>query len=186
MRTTPAATPQFIDYFMRTFIFLFSIFMSSLPCEGQSAFISRFPKVSVEVKLADHSFQSLDSVKFLLTVTNRTDSSQKLLFDRPKMTYPWGTFVTIIDRITNDTVTEAINREMLSSKIYSEQELKDLRAFETLKSGASISQSYFLANLAILKDYKQDLPPGKYKCVLSYYGNISNTFDFTIDKKISR
>ncbi len=171
---------------MRIFILIYALcIIVHNEYYAQSALITNLPKVKVDVRPIRRVFSEFGSVRFLMTITNTADTMQHLLIRKVHSTYPWGTFATIINEHSKDTASQLMNHEMLSSEIYTEGKLKKSGAFETLQPGASISQSYYLANVAILKEYKQSLKPGKYKCFISYYGNASNEFEFTIERGCS-
>jgi len=166
---------------MRQFI-IFSIILISLSQSsfGQNALITVFPKVDVTVQLLKKRFKSFDSIQFIMTITNRSDTIQSLLFDKPSKSYPWGTFVVI--RKDVDTISADVNREILSSTLYSENELKAKGDFYNLRPRDSLEHMYLLADVVILKDYQLHLKNGEYNFSLSYYGNQSNQVTFNIDQ----
>jgi hypothetical protein len=166
---------------MRHFI-IFSIILTSLSKSsfGQSALITVFPKVDVTVQLLKNRFKSFESIQFIMTITNRSDTIQSLLFDKPFKSYPWGTFVVISK--DGDTISANVNREILSSTLYSENDLKAKGAFYNLRPRDSLKHMYLLADVVILKDYQLHLKNGEYNFSLSYYGNQSNQVTFNIDQ----
>lgn len=115
-----------------------------------------------------------------MTITNLSDSIQSVLFDRPFESYPWGTFVILTSNENGDTLSAYVNREVLSSTLYSEKELRKMGAFYNLSPKQSLKQTYLLADVVILKNYDRAFKPGQYYFFLRYYMNQSNEVTFII------
>ncbi len=138
------------------------------------------PKVDVKIYLPDTTLNSGDSIHLNIILTNLGSTSQRLLFDKPVTSTggPWATLATVIDNKTKKTVLKHQNKAVLSSQIYSEDELKD--KYYNLMPNQAIEGKYNLTDIVVFNTDDNKLPKGSYTVQISYYGNVSNSLTFTI------
>lgn len=138
------------------------------------------PKVEVTISLIDTILNSSDKIFLNITVTNASSINQRLLFDNPSTGTggPWATSATVIDNKTNKTVLEYQNKAVLSSQLYTEDQLKD--RYYNLNPKQSISGKYELSDIVVFNTVDNKLPKGTYTIQLFYYHNISNSLTLTI------
>ena len=147
---------------------------------AQSVLMFRYPKVKVTIEMKSNVFNTGDSVKFRMILLNNTDTIQKLLFDKPAgKLFPWGTSV-VLKSASGRLMVEFSNREMLSSQIYSEEQIEKYGYYYLLTPGQSLSHEYYLPDIAILKTRDGKLPVGEYRFQISYYLHFSNSTSFSI------
>lgn len=139
------------------------------------------PKVDVKIYLPDTVLNSGDKININIKLTNLSSTSQRLLFDRPVTSTggPWATSATVIDNKTKKTVLKHQNKAILSSQVYSEDQLKD--EYYNLIPNQSIEGKYNLTDLVILNTDDNKLPKGSYTIQVFYYSNVSNSLTFTIE-----
>jgi len=158
---------------------LLTLLLGSVHSKCQTALVNDFPKVEVSVKVLNPSVNNFDSVKLLITLINTTDTVQRLIFNKPvSKTYPWGTSVLLSD--SKGKQINLINREVLSSQLYTRNQLEEKNLYTELKPKESISHTYSLANMVLLDRTKGNLPNGDYTIEVSYYMNSSNKQAFSI------
>ena len=165
---------------MRTVVILLLFTNWNIHLIAQSVLTTKFPKVKVTIKLSDSGFLSSDSVKFFMTVTNNSGSLQKILFDKPlTKTFPWGTTV-IVNNSYGKSMVKISNRELISSQLYTEEQVEKQNIYSELKPKQSISHVYYLSNIPIFNTSDGKLPKGKYSLQIGYYSTLSNKVFFMI------
>jgi hypothetical protein len=134
----------------------------------------------VKIYLPDTTFNSEDRINLNIKLTNLDSTSQRLLFDKPVTSTggPWATSASIIDNKTNKTVLKYQNKAVLSSQIYSEDQLKD--KYYNLIPNQSIEGKYNLTDIVVFNTDDNKLPKGSYTIKVYYYTNVSNILTFTI------
>jgi hypothetical protein len=113
-------------------------------------------------------------------LTNNSNEEQKLLFDKPRVSTggPWATTGKVTDTNKKLSVVEYENKAMLSSKVYTEEELKD--NYYYLKPRQTLNRQYELTDIVVLNSPNKKLPKGNYEIQLFYYNNISNILSIKI------
>ena len=132
--------------------------------------IEKRPNVGFDVLLKDSVFNYGDKIFLTLSVTNISSDEQKLLFNKPRVSTggPWETTGNITDMRTGKSVLKYTNRTILSSQIYTEDQLRD--NFYFLKPGQTISGIYELNDIVVVNAPNSLLPKGAYRVQLFYYG----------------
>ena len=109
-----------------------------------------------------------DKIVLDITLTNNDKEAQKLLFDKPVSTAgPWGVSAIVTDKKTNKSVLKYGNKELLSSQIYTEDQLKE--GYYTLQPEQSISKKYELHDIVVFNNEDNLLPRGTYDIQINYY-----------------
>ena len=147
-----------------------------LVSDAQSVIKGKSSKVAVSIKLVDTLFTTVDSVKFVMTLTNFSGATQKLLFDEPIKKYPWSTNVSL-NRKSGQSV-KVTTWAFLSSQLYLEQQLKEF--YRELKPGKSITHAYYLGNVVRFDTKDGSLSKGTYTLRVNYGANRSNEVTFAI------
>jgi hypothetical protein len=143
--------------------------------------LSDNPKVDVKIYLPDAKLNSGDIIKLKIKLTNLSSTSQRLLFDKPVISTggPWATSATVIDNKTKKIVLKYQNKSVLSSQVYSEEQLKD--KYYNLIPNQSIEGKYNLTDIVVFNTDDNKLPKGSYTIQVFYYKNVSNSLTFTIE-----
>lgn len=138
------------------------------------------PKVELTISLNDTILKASDKIFLNITVTNSSSTNQRLLFDKPVIGTggPWATSATIIDNKTNKSVLKYQNKAVLSSQLYTEDQLKN--DYYNLVPGQSVSGKYELTDIVVFNTIDNKLAKGKYTIQLHYYHNQSNPLTLTI------
>jgi len=136
--------------------------------------IESFPKVDLKISLKDSVLNYGNNILLNIKLTNNGDEEQKLLFDKPMISTggPWATTGNVIDVKTKKSVLKYENKAILSSQIYSEDQLKD--KYYYLKPGQTINGQYNLADIVVFNSSDNFLLKGIYDVQLFYYLNPSN------------
>ena len=142
---------------------------------------NEFPIVNVKIEFEDTSFKETDEFIVRITLTNKRKQKQNLLFDKPEVSTggPWSTIASVIDSKTNESVLKHQNKAILSSKLYSEEELKS--HYYSLKPNQTITREFKLRDIVVFNTEGYNLPKGKYIVKLSYYFNCSNSLPLIIE-----
>lgn len=147
-----------------------------LVSNAQAVIKSKNTKVAVSIKLMDTLFAKVDSVKFVMTLTNTSGTTQKLLFNKPMKRYPWSTNVSL-NRKSGQPL-KVTTWAFLSSQAYMEQQLKEF--YCELKQMESISHTYYLVDVVRFDTGDGKLPKGTYILRVNYDANFSNEVTFSI------
>ncbi len=136
--------------------------------------IENFPNVDVKISLIDTVLKYGDNISLNISLTNNSNEEQKLLFDKPTVSTggPWATTGNVIDSKTKLSVLKYENKAILSSQIYSEDQLKD--NYYYLKPGQAINGKYELTDIVVINSSDNLLPKGTYELQLFYHSNPSN------------
>lgn len=126
--------------------------------------------------MVDTLFMTSDSVKFEMTLTNLTKSTQVILFDKPSQNYPWSTNVYL--RHKSCSLVKLTPWAFLSSQTYFENQLKEFHS--ELKTKQSISHNYYLGGIVRFDNKNGKLSKGTYVLQIIYDNNFSNKVTFTI------
>jgi hypothetical protein len=120
------------------------------------------PKVDVKIYLPDTTLNSGERININVKLTNLSSTSQRLLFDKPVTSTggPWATSATVINNQTKKTVLKHQNKAILSSHIFSEDQLKD--EYYILKPNQSIEGKYNLTDIVVFNTDNNKLPKGSY------------------------
>jgi hypothetical protein len=151
-------------------------FLCGLASNAQSVLNGKSSKVAVTITLLHSSFTTADSVTFLMTLTNISAFTQKVLFDKPFKRYPWSTNVSL-NRTPGQPV-KVTTWAFLSSQLYTEQQLNEF--YRELKAGESISHTYYLGNVVRFDTRDGSLSKGAYTLRVNYHANVSNEVRFSI------
>jgi len=139
-----------------------------------------FPKVDLKISVQDTVLNYGDNVLLNISLTNKGNEEQKLLFDKPKVSTggPWATIGNVTDIRTKKSVLKYENKAMLSSQLYTEDQLKD--KYYYLKPGQTIKGQYELTDIVVLNSSDNLLPKGTYDVQLFYHINPSNVVTIKI------
>jgi hypothetical protein len=142
--------------------------------------IENLPKVDMKISLIDTNLKYGDNILIEISLTNNCKEEQKLLFDKPKVSTggPWATSGNVIDIKTKLSVLKYENKAMLSSQLYTEDQLKD--NYYYLKPGQTIKGQYELTDIVVFNSSDNLLPKGTYELQLFYYSNPSNVVTIKI------
>ena len=141
---------------------------------------SNSPKVDVEISLENSVLNKEDDIKLMIKLVNRKSETQKLLFDKPALPTggPWGTIVKMTNSISGVSVLANENKAVLSSKIYTEDQLRS--EYYNLDEGHSVTKNYDLKDLVVFKPENNILEVGVYNIQVYYCHNPSNTLKLII------
>lgn len=136
--------------------------------------IETIPEVDLEISLTDTNLNYGDKILLDITLTNNSKIEQKLLFDKPRISTggPWATTGKVKDINKKMSVLKYENKTILSSEIYTEDDLKDKHYH--LKPGETLKGQYELTDIVVFNFSGNSLPKGKYEVQLFYYSNPSN------------
>lgn len=134
------------------------------------------PKVDVKITLIDSVLNFGDSVLLDICLLNNGSEVQELLFDKPYG--PWATSAKVIDLRTKMSALKYESQSLLSSKVYTNEDLKG--KYYYLKPGQTILRKYSLSDVVVYKSTNNELPKGTYQVQLFYYSNPSNILKLTI------
>jgi hypothetical protein len=136
--------------------------------------IENFPNVDIKISVKDTLINYGDDLLLNISLTNKGNEEQKLLFDKPKVSTggPWATTGNLIDVKTKKSVLKYGNKPILSSQIYAEEQLKD--KYYYLKPGQTIKGQYELSDIVVFNSPDNLLPKGTYELQLFYHLNPSN------------
>lgn len=163
-----------IKFISFSFIFLLLLGLTS---RGQTIIKLKSSNLKVSIKLLNTTFRTGDSVKFQMTITNLTKSTQKFLFDKPtNHKYPWITSVSL--NRESGTPVQVTTWALLSSHLYFENQLKGF--YRKLKPKQSFSHNYYLGDIVRFDNEEGTLPKGTYILQVIYDYNFSNKVIFTI------
>ncbi len=142
--------------------------------------IENFPKVDFKISLNDTILNYGDNILLNISLTNNSNEEQKLLFDKPTISTgaPWATTGKVTDINTKKSALKYENKAMLSSQIFTEDQLKD--KYYYLKSGQTINGQYELTDIVVFNTLVNSLPKGKYEVQLFYHFNPSNVLTIKI------
>jgi hypothetical protein len=142
--------------------------------------IENFPKVEMKISLIDTNLNYGDKILLNISLTNNSNEEQKLLFDKPTVSTggPWATTGKVMDIDKKTSVLKYENKAMLSSQLYTEDELKD--KYYNLKPGQTINGQYELTDIVVFNDSNNSLPQGTYEVQLFYYSIPSNILTIKI------
>jgi hypothetical protein len=142
--------------------------------------IENFPKVEMKISLIDTNLNYGDKILLNISLTNNSNEEQKLLFDKPTVSTggPWATTGKVMDIDKKTSVLKYENKAMLSSQLYTEDELKD--KYYNLKPGQTINGQYELTDIVVFNYSNNSLPQGTYEVQLFYYSIPSNILTIKI------
>ena len=142
--------------------------------------IDRFPKVEVVLALKDTVLHYGDRIYLNISLKNKGNEPQKVLFDQPALSTggPWAMSGRVTDIKTNRSVLKYENKAVVSSQLYTEDELND--KYYDLQHGQSIQRQYALSDIVVFDAANHCLPKGTYHLQLFYYSNPSNVVTFKI------
>jgi hypothetical protein len=161
----------------RSFLLIFIlVIFQAINAKAQVVFLKSYPKLKVDIALTNKIFTHVDSVKVQISLTNKADTTQKVLFDKPNTRYPWGTSAFIMD--SRGKRIDAINsRATVSAAAFSEKQAEQYMYY--LQSGKTLTGSYYLTGLMIFTEPTM-IKPGKYYLYIIKDGNKSNRVSFTL------
>jgi hypothetical protein len=142
--------------------------------------IENFPNVDFKISLKDSILNYGDKILLNISLTNNSSEEQKVLFDKPRVSTggPWATTGKVTENNTKKSVLKYENKAMLSSHIYSEDQLKD--KYYYLKPGQAINGAYELTDIVVFNSLDNSIPKGTYEIQLFYYLNPSNILTIKI------
>jgi len=142
--------------------------------------IENSSNVDIQISLNDTILNYGDKILLNISLTNKSNEQQKILFDKPVISTggPWSTTGKVTDINKKISVLKYENKAMLSSQIYMEDELKD--KYYYLKSGQTINRQYELTDIVVFNTADNLLPKGTYEVQLFYHLNPSNVLTIII------
>lgn len=166
---------------MRYSVLLFSLVVFFCTAYAFSSSSKGCPELAVSVKLANHTFKQGENIYLVITLTNKSKKMQSVWFDRPKSSTggPAFTSVMLINKKTGRSVLKYQNRAILSSQLYSPEQVEHYSYH--LKQGESISGKFSLYDLVVLLNDKTQLSKGSYEMQLFYCENASEKLSFTVN-----
>ncbi|MFI2743332.1 hypothetical protein ACG2LH_11365 [Zhouia sp. PK063] len=138
------------------------------------------PKVDVTIKLLNPYPNKNEKIMVLITIKNNSDTIQKVLFDEPRISTggPWKTSATLVNLKNNKSMVKYMNKSILSSKVYFENELKSYYCY--LRPNEMLQHKYAITDIILLNTNNFKLPSGKYRFQIFYYRNASNVLEFRV------
>lgn len=132
------------------------------------------PKISVRVTMDDSVFKVGDDPGFRLTIVNTSDTIQKILFDKPALSFgvPWHTTADVKSLDPGDAKLDYMQNVNMSSQAYMAEEL-DPYDYELIP-GDSVSGHYTLSNIIGLKSANNRLAKGTYQITFYHAGTRAN------------
>lgn len=139
-----------------------------------------FPHVDVNIELNDSVVLQREKIMLNIKLTNKGNEVQKLLFDKPSISTggPWATTCKVINLKTRSSVLKSENKAMLSSQVYTEDQLKD--HYYNVQPGRSIEGTYALSDMIVFNSEDNQLDSGKYQIQLFYNLKPSNTLELRV------
>ncbi|HTD98936.1 MAG TPA: hypothetical protein VK668_06595 [Mucilaginibacter sp.] len=138
------------------------------------------PQVDMEISLADSIVRSSDSLRVKITVTNKLNYTQKVLFGKAKYSVgPWAVTGDVTDQ-NGISVLSATGWNMLESQIYTKENIEKDKINIKLKPGESTSGIFSVASIVRFNASDNKLPPGRYNLRISYYKLSSGILHFTV------
>lgn len=136
--------------------------------------VENSPKVDVKISLVDTNLNYGDKISLSISLTNNENEEQKLLFDKPRVSTgdPWSTTGKVTDMNNKMSALKYGNKGMLSSQVYTEDELKD--NYYYLDPGQTIKGHYELTDIVVFNSSDNLLHKGTYELQLFYHSNPSN------------
>jgi len=132
------------------------------------------------VKLISKNIKPKDDIILNIQVKNIGSKIIKLLFDRPETQFgPWATSAILIDHSTRQSVLEYENRSVLSSQLYTSEDL--FPHYYYLKPNDSLNKDFTLRSIVGIDSKDGTLAPGHYNLQLYYYGLQSNSLQLQIE-----
>ena len=149
--------------------------------QAQADTVAFCPNVAVAAKLKSDKFNFGNDIPITITLTNKTDSTQSVWFDRPRSSTggPAWTSVILTNKKTGLSVLKYQNKAILESQIYSAEEIK--KYSYQLKPEQDVSGIFSLYDLVILLGNKQSLDKGDYEMQIFYCYNGSDKINFTVN-----
>lgn len=116
--------------------------------------------MALEFSVKDTIISFGDLVELNISLTNKGHGTQKILFDKPRVSTggPWAISASVTDRKTHRSVLKYENKAILSSQVYTQEQLKSQYYF--LKPGQSVHGKYTLDDIVVFED--NWLPKGTY------------------------
>ncbi len=135
--------------------------------------------MSVSVQPNKNVFKVDEDILLTITLRNTKRKKQKLLFDKPNTGTgrPWGTSGKLINITSNRSVLKYENRGMLSSQVYTQEDLEI--HYYTLDSNQYVSKEFSLNGIVVFNE--SPLPFGTYSLQVYYYQNASNTVEIAVE-----
>lgn len=122
--------------------------------------------IEIKIDLVKSEVLHFEDIQITVQVKNVSDSTIKILFDSPS-TSLWGMNVSIVNQETGEDIVKYSNKEILSSRIYSNTELKE--HYYSVLPNQILKKTVLLADLTILKDQQNNLPKGEYRVNISRF-----------------
>ncbi len=144
--------------------------------------IPKSPKLDVHIIMQDSILNNGDSVLLTITLSNDGSKIQRFLFDKPACSTggPWGTTAKVVDKESGKSVLKYENKALLSSQIYTEEELQS--HYYNLLPGQTIGKTYVLTDIVVFNESDYLIKAGTYEVQLFYYSNPSNVLTFTVNE----
>ncbi len=144
--------------------------------------VVRYPRLAIQIKLADQNIHNIRDVKLMMTLTNNTNRNQTFLFDRPLKSgfSMWGASCRIMGSgraniLSNEGKPEYEAREFARKDF-------DHYAFK-IKASEWFIKKISVADIVVTDEGTcpgGNLPPDTYTVQLIFQGNYSNVVSFTV------
>ncbi|MCK6641778.1 MAG: hypothetical protein L6Q81_17000 [Bacteroidia bacterium] len=140
------------------------------PVNDSNIDLGELPKISVRAIAEDSIYKHGDDPAFIITIVNTSDSVQRLLFDRPKLSSggPWHTTADVKSLDVGSAELKYMQNVVMNSQSYSKEELDSLAY--VVAPGDSIACRYRLGDIVSLNTPDQRLPKGRFGIQLYYAG----------------
>jgi hypothetical protein len=162
---------------MRAFTLLLTFIITALVIQAEAQSILNDKSncyVTTQIKVNRPSVKNIEELKINIKIINNSDSTQRVLFDKPNRKRPWSTCGYLFNK-AQEKITAVNCPDILSSSAYTLKELKDY--FYYLNKGQTIDKDFRLVDLIWIT---KPLSPGKYKFYIYYSGNKSNVISFKL------
>jgi hypothetical protein len=132
--------------------------------------LGELPKISVRAIAEDSIYKHGDDPAFIITIVNTSDSVQRLLIDRPKLSSggPWLTTADVKSLDVGSPKLKYMQNVLMNSQSYSQEELDSLAY--VVAPGDSIACRYRLGDIISLNTPDHRLPKGRFEIRLYYAG----------------
>jgi hypothetical protein len=144
--------------------------------------IVRYPRLSIQIKLADQNIHNIRDVKLMMTLTNNTTKTQTFLFDRPVKTgfSMWGGACKIVGSGRN-SVLKYEGKPEYEAREFARKDF-DHYAFK-IKASEWFIKKILVSDIVVTDERVcpgGNLPPDTYTLQLVFQGNYSNVVSFTV------
>lgn len=165
---------------MKTLFIVAVVILLANLASGQQEPKKNEASINVHIRMISDTLHSGETPKVGIWITNSSSKSQRLLFDKPKLTTggPWFTSAKVSDVITKQSVLEYENKAILESQVYLEEKLR--KEYRLLLPNKSLYKVYKLTDIVVYKNSNDSLSNGKYSLQIFYQQHASNIITFVV------